>query len=122
MKREEIEKFVEDNKEYALLRASEILGREVSWSSFNGIIGSKNGTYSVDPCSYPTAEKYIEDWHKQHNACYESEKNSRSEKSSHRIHKLLQDKSECEYIDYYLARTYYRKNKSDTNTTKNHDI
>lgn len=112
MRREEAEKYIEDHKEDALLRASEILGRDVSFASFNGIIGSKNGTYSVDPGSYPTVEEYIEDWHRQHNVCYEAEKYAPSEKSSHRVHKLLQDEFVCQFIDNYLARTYYRENNS----------
>ena len=80
-------------------------------SRFSGIIGAKNATYSVDVCSFSTAQDYVYAWIYNHNKIYEQEKSSSSEKSSMRIHKLLQDEFLREYIYNYLKRTYYRKTK-----------
>lgn len=41
IEKQDVEKYFKDNKEEALRRASEILNKEVNWSSFNGIIGGK---------------------------------------------------------------------------------
>ena len=111
MEQKEVERHITDNESEALYRAGQILGREVSRESFNGIIGGKNSTYSSDPSNYETPESYIADWRKKHDARYEREKNYSHDMSSHRIHKLLQDEFVSEYIDNYLARTYFRKHK-----------
>lgn len=58
-----------------------------------------------------TAQDYVNAWIDNHNKIYEQEKGSSSEKSSMRIHKLLQDEVLREYICNYLKRTYYRKTK-----------
>ena len=45
-----------------------------------------------------TAQDYVNAWIDNHNKIYEQEKGSSSEKSSMRIHKLLQDEVLREYI------------------------
>ena len=40
-------------------------------SRFSGIIGAKNATYSVDVCSFSTAQDYVYAWIDNHNKiCY----------------------------------------------------
>ncbi|MGH4119334.1 hypothetical protein [Clostridium sp.] len=111
MKKEKVEQYIKENKGTALKRASEILEKETSMASFNGIIGSKNGTYAIDPLDYEDSEKYIEDWNLKHEECYAVEKNFPYEKASHRVHKLLKDEFLQEYINNYLARIYYNKHE-----------
>lgn len=109
MKREIVEQYIKENKETALKRASEILKREISMASYNGIIGSKNETYAIDPLDYKNPEEYIEDWNLKHEECYEEEKNFTYEKASHRVHKLLEDEFLQQFTNNYLARIYYNK-------------
>lgn len=109
MTKTEIESYIQDNQELALKKAGQILDREVSRQSFNGIIGGKNGVYHVDSKDYDTPEAYVDAWHKQHEICYEKEKNCYFEKSSHRVHALLKDDFLRVYIECWLMRTYYNK-------------
>lgn len=111
MKKVNVEKYVKDNEDKALKKASEILGKEISMQSFNGIVGGKNETYGVDPLEYDTAENYIEAWMISHKKIYNDEKNSSYRKSSHRVHALLQDSFLRDYIENYLARTYFNKHE-----------
>ena len=90
-------------------RISELLGRDVSVESFNGIIGSKNQTYSITPLNYDNPEAYIYAWDKKQDAIYIKEKHTPYEKASHRIHNLMQDDLSKEFINNYLARIYFNK-------------
>lgn len=107
----EIEKFIDERKDEALTRASKILEKETSMASFNGIIGSKNQIYELDPLLFDNATEYVQAWRNMHEKSYEEEKNFPHPKASHRVHKLLQDSLMEEFIENYLARTYYKKHK-----------
>ena len=109
MTREKVEQYIIENQQVALQRASKILGKEMLMQNFNGIIGSKNQTYSINPLDYDEPEKYIESWNLIQEEIYASEKDFPYEKASHRVHNLLQDEFLKEYIDFYLARIYYNK-------------
>ncbi|MFG6114601.1 topoisomerase [Halobacillus sp. MO56] len=111
MKRVDVIKYVKENEGRALKKASEILSKETSIQSFNGIVGGKNATYSVDPLEYETAESYIEDWMRSHHKRYNDEKNFSYRKSSHRVHDLLKDSFVKNYIENYLARTFFNKHE-----------
>lgn len=106
-----VDNYLKANKSNAFSKAETILGGTMTDSRFSGLIGGKNATYSVDVCSYSTAQDYVDAWIDNHNKIYEQEKNASSEKSSMRIHKLLQDELLKDYICNYLKRTYYRKSK-----------
>lgn len=108
----ENEAYLKDMQLLALKRAGTILGREISVQSFNGIIGGKNGVYNVDALDYQNADEYVKAWHIQHENIYEREKDCGYEKSSHRVHALLEDDLLREYIDSWLRRTFYRKNRN----------
>lgn len=109
MNKEKVEQYIQENKEEALKRIGEILGRETSMESFNGIIGGKNQIYAINPLDYKNPETYIADWHKKQEELYNSEINVPYEKSSHRIYNLMQDEISRKFIDHYLARIYYNK-------------
>ncbi|MCU4862753.1 hypothetical protein OB981_22110 [Bacillus cereus] len=70
IEKQDVEKYFKDNKEEALRRASEILNKEVNWSSFNGIIGGKNDTYEVVVEEHNTVESYVKDWMYGHELAY----------------------------------------------------
>lgn len=111
MKREEVIQYVNDNKDRALEKAGLILGRKINMQSFNGIIGGKNAIYDVDPLDYETPENYIKAWMQSHQERYNDEKYAPYEKSSHRVHNMLQDDFLKKYIENYLARTYFNKHE-----------
>lgn len=106
-----INEYLKQNKEQAYAISSKILNKEVDDASFNGIIGGKNATYSVNACDYSTDEEYVEAWLNNQKIIYEKEKDLPWDKSSKRIYELLQDEFLKEYISIYLGRTYYRKNQ-----------
>lgn len=109
MKKSDVIKYVKDNETAALERASQILDKETNLQSFNGIIGGKNATYDVEPLEYDTPESYIEAWMLSHQKRYNDEKYFSYPKSSHRVYNLLQDSFVKDFIENYLARTYYKK-------------
>ncbi|WP_242274960.1 topoisomerase [Bacillus cereus group sp. BfR-BA-01445] len=109
MKREDVIQYIEDNKDEALKRVSKILGKETKMPSFNGIVGGKNTTYDVNPLDYNTAERYVAAWMLSHEKRYNDEVNASYSKSSHRVYDLLQDSFVKEFIENYLARTYFNK-------------
>lgn len=107
----EVEKYVVENQSHALSIASSLLEKEISVQSFNGIIGGKNASYKVNINDYSTADEYFDAWINNHNLIYELEKNLSYDKSSHRVHKLLEDEFLYKYINMFLIRTYLRKMK-----------
>lgn len=109
MNKDQIERYIENNKEYVFNEVSKIFNKEINIQNFNGIIGGKNFTYNVKPENYSTAKEYVEAWFKSFNIIYQKEKNYSEEKSSHRIYKLLQNPNIKEFISIYLTRTYLRK-------------
>lgn len=109
MKKSDVVKYVKDNEIEALKRVSKILDKKTNLQSFNGIVGGKNATYKVDPLEYDTPESYIEAWMLSHQKRYNDEKHFSNSKSSHRIYNLLQDSFVKDFIENYLARTYFRK-------------
>lgn len=108
-KLQSVETYIHEYENQALSIASEILQRDITKSSFNGIIGGKNATYDVDPLKYTNPLDYVNDWLKSHDQRYNDEIDCTYEKSSHRIHKLLSNDFLKNYIIQYLTRTYYRK-------------
>ncbi|MBU3218131.1 hypothetical protein LL033_14420 [Clostridium estertheticum] len=80
-------------------------------SSLNGMIGSKNGTYKVEPKNYNNADEYYEDWLKSHNELFENDKECNYERSVHRIHRLLHNSFLNSYLKMFLVRTFLRKNR-----------
>lgn len=80
-------------------------------ASFNGIIGSKNPIYKIDPLLFDNATEYVQEWRNMHEKSYEEEKNFPYSKASHRVHNLLQDSFLEEFTENYLARTYYKKHE-----------
>jgi hypothetical protein len=109
MKKSDVVKYVKDNEDAALERVSQILDKETNLQSFNGIIGGKNATYDVEPLEYDTPESYIEAWMLSHQKRYDDEKHFPYPKSSRRVYNLLQNNFVKEFIENYLARTYYKK-------------
>ncbi|WP_336779832.1 topoisomerase [Paenibacillus illinoisensis] len=109
LQEKDVEKYIKENSKSALNRVSSILGTEISMQSFNGMIGGKNDTYTVNPLNFETAEEYISEWKANHKKIFESEKNAIYEKSSHRIDELLKESDIAKFIENYLARTYFRK-------------
>lgn len=108
MKIGEVETYIQENKEYALSLVSSILEREVSWQSFNGIIGGKNKTFNVSPSNYSSAEEYVAAWRKAHSMEYEKYGYKTPHSAIYRIQQLLEDSILEEYIEKFLARTYFR--------------
>lgn len=104
----EVETYLQENKEYALGLASSILDREISWQSFNGIIGGKNKAFNVSPSNYHSAEEYVAAWKKSHSLEYEKYGYNTPHSAAYRIQKLLDDSILEEYIEKFLARTYLR--------------
>lgn len=109
MKKREVVKYVKENETAALERVSQILDKKTNLQSFNGIIGGKNATYEVDPLEYDTPESYIKAWMLSHQQRYNDEKHFSYSKSSHRVYNLLQDNFVKDFIENYLARTYFKK-------------
>lgn len=109
MKKDDVIQYVKDNEDTALKKVSQILGKETTILSFNGIIGGKNATYGVDPLEYDTPESYIEAWMQSHQKKYNDEKTLSYKKSSHRVHDLMRDSFVRNFIENYLARTYFKK-------------
>lgn len=116
IERKDVEKYFKDNKEIALKRASEILAKEVNWSSFNGIIGSKNDTYEVNVEDHDTVGSYIKDWMYGHELAYSSDKHknlpyNKHNRSSYKVHVLLEDEYLKGFIECCLMKTYFKKKK-----------
>lgn len=116
LERQDVEKYFKENKEEALKRASEILNKEVDWSSFNGIIGSKNDTYEVVVEEHNTVESYVKDWMYGHELAYSSDKHkgypyNKHDRSSYKVHALLEDEFLRGFIECCLMRTYFKKKK-----------
>lgn len=111
MEKDEVLRYVEENKTLALKKASYILDKEINWESFNGIIGGKNDTYSVNIGDHETAESYVNAWFSSHQKIYKKEINASYRKSSHKIHDMLQDDFLKEYITRFLARSYFKNKK-----------
>lgn len=103
------EKYIQENQEKALRRASQILGKQISHASFNGRIGGKNATYELNINDFDTAQDYVEAWFNSNLQRYEDEKHFGDSKSSVRIYNMLSDEFLRNYIGMYLARTYFRK-------------
>ncbi|MDW3988266.1 topoisomerase [Staphylococcus saprophyticus] len=109
MKKEQIENYINHNKEHVLNKVSKTWGRQVNMASFNGIIGSKNFTFDVNPVDYTDVSNYVEAWLENFDTIYQKEKNIPYEKSSHKLHKLLEDSEIRKFIIVYLARIYFNK-------------
>jgi len=115
----EVETYIENNKNIIMTKCSSILGKRIENANFNGIVGGKNTSYNVRTENYSTASEYVEAWFDSFERLLQSEKDferistfdsgARSEKSVHRMKKLLNDKDVKNFITVYLARTYLRK-------------
>ncbi|MBZ8172659.1 hypothetical protein FOG26_05675 [Staphylococcus cohnii] len=115
----EVETYIENNKNKIMTKCSSILGRKIEHANFNGIVGGKNTSYNVRTEDYSTASKYVEAWFDSFEQLYQSEKDferipafdseTRREKSVYRMKKLLNDKDVKKFVTVYLARTYLRK-------------
>ena len=111
--KEAVEKYLKENEATALIKATQILGKDTDKQSFNGIIGGKNKIYGISILDYDTPEDYIDAWMQSHNGIYESEKHwPEFTKSSHRIQALLNDSFLREFSENYLANSYFKKHKS----------
>ncbi|MDO2946540.1 hypothetical protein L7826_11100 [Staphylococcus epidermidis] len=104
-----IENYLDTHRRKVLNKCSNILNRDVTIQSFNGIFGGKNHFYRVVPESYSTANDYIKAWFDSFEQKYQSEKYKVGDISSHRMKRLLEDEDIKNYVIIYLARTYLRK-------------
>ncbi|PFC27711.1 topoisomerase [Bacillus thuringiensis] len=114
--KKEVDQFFKDKEEEALKRASEILGKEIKWSNFNGIIGGKNDIYEVVMENHNTVESYVVDWMYGHELAYSSDKQknlpyNKYNRSSYKVHALLEDELLRKFIVCCLMKSYFKKKK-----------
>lgn len=112
----EIDQFFKDKEEEALKRASEILDKEIKWPNFNGIIGGKNDIYEVKVEDHNTVESYVVDWMYGHELAYSSDRHknlpyNKHNRSSYKVHALLEDKLLRKFIVCCLMKTYFKRKK-----------
>lgn len=109
MDKEKIEIYIKNNQEMVLKKCSNILGKNINMQNFNGIFGSKNRYYHVEPENHPNADEYIKAWFDSFESLYKLEKDKHPDRSSHRIKRLLKDEDIKKFVIVYLARTYLKK-------------
>lgn len=115
----QVETYIAKNKKKIMEKCSTILGKKIEMPNFNGIVGGKNTAYNVRKENYSTASEYVKAWFKSFERLLQSEKDferiptfdseTRSERSVHRMKKLLSDNDVKKFVTVYLARTYLRK-------------
>lgn len=103
-----VENFIENNKEYALIIASEILNKEINWQSFNGLIGGNNRSFEISATNYSSANEYILAWKNAHSILFKEYGYKTPISTVYKIQKLLEDPFLDEFINNFLARTFLR--------------
>lgn len=108
---ENVKKYLSIHQEEAFNKCTDInkknnLDKVMNFSSFNGLIGGKNRTYNLDIRSFNTAQEYVNAWIMANETLYQEEKIYGIDKSSVRIHNLLDDKFVKDYVAIYLTKIF----------------